>query len=316
MAKLQNEMNSDSALKSNSKSMTHDTHETISIITELNDNDVLCGKERTCVNHQGSRKFRAYIDEHAPQYVEAITKQEKMAVTKALYDRIGAANGRFLKYNVKAKGWVELSSLLARDKISHALRFANRDTKSTSSVATPSKKKGHRRNGSETSTGSESTYTTVATHMSFDESEDVNMDDEPLNWMSEEGEEMAKTERPYVYEIPFESTPPPSGPYYHPSYGHPYYYHPSYGYPYHYGHYPYYYHRHPEATSSASYSPATTPTPATVQREESTGCLSFPDKPDPEAPVRKSSMDVDLSFLVNEPLIEWDMQTDEVFICE
>lgn len=290
MAKLQQEMSAVAkAAPDNQKDK---------IITELRSNDVLCGKEKNCVNHPGSRNFRAVIDQYALKYNEAITKQQRMEVTKEIYDSLGAQNGRFLKYNSKVKSWVELSSLLARDKISHALRFANRESAKSPSMTSSARSSEchHRRGGSETSAGSGSTFTTVATELSFEEDMDGVVgadDDEPLDWKAEDG-----AEQPCAYEIPAENRQYPS--YYHHN-GH-YYSHHYYAYP-PYGHYNYHYY-YPESRSTY---------PASQAPAEMTTTTEYLE---PQAPVRKSSMDIDLSFLVSEPLMEWDMTTDEVYICD
>ena len=125
------------------------------LIMETRPEDILCGKEKHCVSHRGSLNFRLVIDQYAAKYAEAITKQEKMNVTKEIYDMLGSQNARFLKFNAKSKtkGWEELSSLLARDKISHALRFANREKKAAAGdMANPA--------GIELSTGGLPKYTT------------------------------------------------------------------------------------------------------------------------------------------------------------
>merc|ERR1712232_716119 len=119
--------------------------------------------------------FRAVIDKYASKYQEAVTKQEKMNVTKEIYDSLGSQNSRFLKYNAKAEGWEELSSLLARDKISHALRFANREKKAPV-ASKPRAKKGHRRTGSDSSA---STLPTVASELSVEDFDYLLNDDVP-----------------------------------------------------------------------------------------------------------------------------------------
>ena len=278
-------------------------------ITETRPQDILCGKEKHCVSHQGSLDFRVVIDQYAAKYAEAITKQEKMNVTKEIYDMLGAKNARFLKMNQKTKNWEELSSLLARDKISHALRFANREKKTSIGASTTASKakasrRGHRRTGSD---DSNSTLTTVATELSFEEFENLMMDDEPLEWEAAAESTISDSNsssepRPYVYEVPahYHHGPPPP-PYYHPHayaprsyyYPHPHSppYHPS-------AHYPPQHHHHP-------YPPA-------PQQQEPEEPMAFPEKPLPAPPARESSMDVDLTYMMSEPLMEWELDTEEV----
>ena len=191
------------------------------LIMDPREEDILCGKEKKMVSWPGSLNFRAIIDKYACKYQEAVTKQEKMNVTKEIYDNLGAQNSRFLKFNAKANGWEELSSLLARDKISHALRFANREKKSSSGK--PRGKKGHRRTGSDSSAA---TSTTVGTELSIEDF-DYLLDDEPLDWNADAPAPIDDEPKPYAYPVydNYERTPTPPV-YAHHSYGQPYYPHP------------------------------------------------------------------------------------------
>mmetsp|Transcript_8229 Transcript_8229/g.10769 ORF Transcript_8229/g.10769 Transcript_8229/m.10769 type:complete len:298 (-) Transcript_8229:73-966(-) len=88
-----------------------------------NDNDVLCSKDKSFSNHHGNLLFRERVDSMTEQYLRSRSKTEKMQMTKDavlyLYETYGS---RFMK---KIDGvWVEINSQAARDKVSHALRFA------------------------------------------------------------------------------------------------------------------------------------------------------------------------------------------------
>lgn len=82
--------------------------------------DVLCGQSRICANHTGNRRFQVVLDIYAPKYDQATSKQEKMTLTKEIVAVILTSGGRFLKY--KDGIWQEISTVTARDKVSHALR--------------------------------------------------------------------------------------------------------------------------------------------------------------------------------------------------
>jgi len=96
------------------------------------------------------------------------TKYDKMQITKEIYETL-CQTSRFLKYNDEEKVWEEISPLAARDKVGHALRFANNyqagGTKSkkkattTTSSSTQRKRTVVRRQGSFSSS---STSTTTA----------------------------------------------------------------------------------------------------------------------------------------------------------
>lgn len=279
------------------------------IIFDTTDADILCGKEKHCVSHPGSLNFRAVIDKYASKYQEAVTKQEKMNVTKEIYDLLGSQNSRFLKFNASAKGWEQLSSLLARDKISHALRFANREKKPPS-ASKPSPKKGHRR------TGSDSTVTTAATELSIEDFDYLLDDNEPLDWSAEATADSEP--KPYAYPV-YESAPPtpPPAAYEYPSYGqpHPQHYYHHRHYPHAYGHGYYhpqsyhhsYHHHQPHYAHAHAPHPMHQPMPQ-HHHYETMETMSFPEKPLQEAPARETSMDVDLSDIMTEPLMDFDLE--------
>ncbi|CAB9517899.1 expressed unknown protein [Seminavis robusta] len=98
----------------------------VNIIVAPRQFDVLCGKSKRCVDHDGSRRFRTVIECHRDRYEQALTKFDKTSVTRNIFDSMSQAGSRFLKHNEDLDVWEEISPMAARDKIGHALRFANR----------------------------------------------------------------------------------------------------------------------------------------------------------------------------------------------
>jgi len=116
----------------------------IVLVAEPDDNDVLCGRDKSYNRHPGNKVFKAVIAAKAHLYCATTTKQEKMNMTKLIVNTLKTEHGtRFLK-PVKFKGvatptspsspeqsivptslhvWEEISDQLARDKVSHSLRF-------------------------------------------------------------------------------------------------------------------------------------------------------------------------------------------------
>lgn len=90
--------------------------------------DVLCGREKLSIDHEGSRHFRTMIECYREKYAKALTKHDKTCVIREIYENLKLARSRFLKRNHELKAWEELNEPAARDKIGHALRFANRKT--------------------------------------------------------------------------------------------------------------------------------------------------------------------------------------------
>ena len=104
--------------------------------------DILCGKDKTYGKHTGNRLFRDRIEEMKVLYCSASSKQEKMAITKEIVRFMITEHGsRFLKK--EGDIWIEINNQAARDKVSHALRFAARNLKATpqtSSISSASSK--------------------------------------------------------------------------------------------------------------------------------------------------------------------------------
>lgn len=100
-------------------------------------NDVLCGKDKTYGIHPGNQKFRAMIDSFAEVYKGNHSKQDKMKITRTIVTAMKQRyNTRFIK-RVKLNEidmWEQISDAIARDKVSHALRFAANMKKGRTSV--------------------------------------------------------------------------------------------------------------------------------------------------------------------------------------
>ncbi len=90
-------------------------------------NDVLCGKDKTYGIHPGNQRFREMIESFVEVYKGNHSKQDKMKITRTIVVVMKQRyNTRFIK-RVKWNGtdmWEQISDAIARDKVSHALRFA------------------------------------------------------------------------------------------------------------------------------------------------------------------------------------------------
>jgi len=98
---------------------------TSSNMMQPTERDVLCGKDKTYSKHPGNAVYRATIAAQSVPYSQAVTKQAKMNITKAIVEHMRTHHGaRFLQLSRKGGGvWTEISDQQARDKTSHALRF-------------------------------------------------------------------------------------------------------------------------------------------------------------------------------------------------
>jgi hypothetical protein len=92
-------------------------------ISEPTVSDILCGKDKTYSKHEGNLRFRQLIQDYVEPYQAATSKQQKMQITKEIVRHLEMQwSARFLK--LVGSEWQEISTQNARDKTSHALRFA------------------------------------------------------------------------------------------------------------------------------------------------------------------------------------------------
>ena len=146
----------------------------VTTVAEPTDMDVLCSKDKSVAKHPGNVIFRERIELGTVLYASTSSKQDKMRITREIVSYMQDQYGsRFLK---KTPGdvWVEISDQTARDKVSHALRFAakNQGQGSSGSVTITKKtvKKGYRKGSIDTgstvsssaSTSSQSYETNIA----------------------------------------------------------------------------------------------------------------------------------------------------------
>lgn len=106
-------------------------------------NDVLCGKDKTYGSHPGNQRFREMIESFAEVYKGNHSKQDKMKITRTIVAAMKQRyNTRFIK-RVKSNGtdmWEPISDAIARDKVSHALRFAANITNNRKAICKNKKK--------------------------------------------------------------------------------------------------------------------------------------------------------------------------------
>lgn len=148
--------------------------------------DILCGKDKTYAKHAGNQRFRQLIDSYLPEYRTSTNKQDKMRITRMIVHVMRTRyNARFLKpVDLTTDGeasvrteWIEITDQQARDKISHAIRFAlnhgsfsddggnDNPSKTIGMAPHPKERKTHRRRnaGSVSSSSSGSSYNTTST---------------------------------------------------------------------------------------------------------------------------------------------------------
>jgi hypothetical protein len=81
--------------------------------------DVLFGRGKFTQDNVGNQRYRQIIASFRERYENAL-KVEKTIIAKDIVRIVEESGGRFLKQT--GEGWIEASSDLARDKISHSFR--------------------------------------------------------------------------------------------------------------------------------------------------------------------------------------------------
>jgi hypothetical protein len=89
-------------------------------ISEL---DILVGRSRNVVNHEGNIRFRRIVSSFVPQYFEKDCRTTRCRLVVDIIAAIQLSEGRFLKQS-PCGHWVVLSQKEKRNKVGHALRDA------------------------------------------------------------------------------------------------------------------------------------------------------------------------------------------------
>lgn len=148
------------------------------VIEEPTENDILCGKDKTYSKHRGNIIFRDKIISMTCEYRNASSKPARMKLTKIIVESLKMEyNARFLRSiesesnnNDDGDGvtWEEISDQQARDKTSHALRFALKKLDLQQTKSTSRKRRQYRRRSIQTfattSTCSNASISSNTTH--------------------------------------------------------------------------------------------------------------------------------------------------------
>ena len=87
--------------------------------------DVLCGRGKTCFFHGGNDHFRMLIAQNVELYKAAPTKKVKMQVVALVVDTVITKGGRFLTQD-KDGNWIDGGRKQGKKKTGHAMRDALR----------------------------------------------------------------------------------------------------------------------------------------------------------------------------------------------
>ena len=94
---------------------------TMEITSEINSNDVLCGRGGATNNHDGNRRFRSTVSDHQTEYLGS-RKKDKALIANRIVRIIRERGGRFLRREEASGQWVDVGDKKAAEKTSQALR--------------------------------------------------------------------------------------------------------------------------------------------------------------------------------------------------
>eukprot|EP00957_Ditylum_brightwellii_P000637 49399-Ditylum_brightwellii.AAC.1 len=92
--------------------------------SDLNENDVLCGRGAEIINNPGNRRFRALTRHFRSMYTKSATRDYKTGISRAIVDAVRKASppGRFLKKHATQDIWYEIGDGKAWEKTSQTIR--------------------------------------------------------------------------------------------------------------------------------------------------------------------------------------------------
>lgn len=120
------------------------THPICTSSSELNEDDVLCGRGGGTNTQIGNRKFRSLVQEFQPTYL-LCRRKEKPQIARTIVLIIRKRGGRFLKKNEDDGTYLEVGDEKAEAKTCQALR-EGLDVRATKSTIDGRKKSGRPRN--------------------------------------------------------------------------------------------------------------------------------------------------------------------------
>eukprot|EP00980_Cylindrotheca_fusiformis_P031205 scaffold25978_cov122-Cylindrotheca_fusiformis.AAC.3 len=110
--------------KSSARPSVHAAQRGSSRIARITSADVICGRDKLSHTHVGNKRFRQIIEMNRVSYQNATSRNEKTRITCQVIDAIRSSNGRFLKLDERTGEWSDAGDICAREKVSHALRYA------------------------------------------------------------------------------------------------------------------------------------------------------------------------------------------------
>ena len=85
----------------------------------VTDDDVLCGRGKSCFYHRGNIKYRDIVALYVPAYQNAITKYQKTCIINEIINivRSNSPNGGFIRKDLETNNYFEVGDYLAVSSI-------------------------------------------------------------------------------------------------------------------------------------------------------------------------------------------------------
>lgn len=94
---------------------------------DIQEQDVLCGRDKISHSHVGNKRFLCLIKQHRSGYQNATSRDGKTRLSSDIVQMIRSCGGRFLKCNDSTGEWEDQDDIVAREKVAHALRSCKAD---------------------------------------------------------------------------------------------------------------------------------------------------------------------------------------------
>ena len=90
-------------------------------ITEIREQDVICGRGGAALRHAGNQTYRRLVNLNKGLYITCL-KTEKLKISRSIVAAIREQNGRFLEKDATDESWYDIGDKKAIEKTSQALR--------------------------------------------------------------------------------------------------------------------------------------------------------------------------------------------------
>jgi hypothetical protein len=138
----------------------------LTVISELRDTDICCGRGKRYSDHLGNGTFQKSVLANMEAYAEASSKRDRSDLVSEMVDSLMSSGARFVKWDTESEMWYDIGEAQARDKTGHAIRdhIMNRSKRrAQSGIAITVKAKTTKNQGTSLSTRSSSFATPKAT---------------------------------------------------------------------------------------------------------------------------------------------------------